>query len=189
LRDVYTFYAYSEDSIIPPDQMRRTMAVVGARERTFALGEMEDASEVLAAIFRALHAEAAACGVVRDDAAVRVVQIRTRLQAEELHTRAGNELLAVGIARLEAIGRQLHGGEALRLLIQDRLFFLVRGDPLYDIAVRHGSRHRCPAFLRRELHASIRGDPLYDKAIAGRRAAARAEAKNSIAAEHQLDAL
>ncbi len=55
-------YKYSPEAVLPPDEVRRTLAIAYASEKRFKMGAMDDAGEALEAILTLHHTEqASAC--------------------------------------------------------------------------------------------------------------------------------
>lgn len=55
LTTLFTEYKYSEENILPPDEVRISLAEMFAHLQRFQLGEMDDAGESFEAILTAMH--------------------------------------------------------------------------------------------------------------------------------------
>ena len=66
LQTLYAFYAYSEQSVLPPDEVRAALSALHAQtDGRFALGQQDDANECFEAILMQIHRDA--CGGSADD--------------------------------------------------------------------------------------------------------------------------
>lgn len=61
LRTLFMFYKYSEESVLPPDTVRKALASLYGEDERFQLSEMDDASEAMEAILKCLHADQIRC--------------------------------------------------------------------------------------------------------------------------------
>mmetsp|Transcript_26589 Transcript_26589/g.92424 ORF Transcript_26589/g.92424 Transcript_26589/m.92424 type:complete len:220 (-) Transcript_26589:62-721(-) len=57
LRTLFTYYAFADDAVLPPDSVRHLLASLYGADDRFQLGETDDASEAMDAILRCLHAD------------------------------------------------------------------------------------------------------------------------------------
>jgi len=55
LKSIFSQYAFADDALLPPDELRNALAVLYAPEGRFRLGEIDDAAEALDAILDAIH--------------------------------------------------------------------------------------------------------------------------------------
>ena len=66
LQTLYAFYKYSEQSVLPPDEVRVALSALHAqKDGRFALGQQDDANECFEAILMQIHRDA--CGGSADD--------------------------------------------------------------------------------------------------------------------------
>ena len=66
LQTLFAFYKYSEQRVLPPDEVRAALSALHAhKDGRFALGDMDDANEAFEAILNQIHRDA--CGTDDDE--------------------------------------------------------------------------------------------------------------------------
>ena len=106
LQTLYAFYKYSEQSVLPPDEVRVALSALHAqKDGRFALGQQDDANECFEAILMQIHRDA--CGGSADDDDERVCSPACAARTTASGSRVGDEAeapLPSGAPRTTASG-------------------------------------------------------------------------------------